>query len=329
MSIALRLGRTTALALTAALGVATMADARDLRGWNLHVPDYPGSIAMEEFAKAIGEKTEGRYNGSVFHNGQLGDQRFAIEQFAFDGIDFAVFSGGSLGDFAPALNIVSMPYVFRSQEHMFEVLDGAVGEQLSTALEPHNMVALSWFTGGARSFYTVNAPINSVADLKGMKIRVPDADIFVATIEALGGNATPLAFGEVYTSLQTGVIDGAENNAPSFESTRHYEVAKYYTLDEHLMVPEALVVSKTLWDSLSAEDQDIFREAAREAAQSQRTLWAAREAASAGILRGAGVQFIEVADKQPFIDAMTPVYDRFVTTDELRKLLADIQAVGN
>ena len=329
MSIAWRHGRASILALAAALVVGVAAEARELRGWNLHVPDYPGSIAMEEFATAIGEQTEGRYTGSVFHNGQLGDQRFAIEQFAFDGIDFAVFSGGSLGDFAPELNIVSMPYVFRSEEHMFEVLDGEIGERLSDALADYNMVALAWYTGGARSFYTMGSPINSIEDLQGLKIRVPDADVFVATIEALGANATPLSFGEVYTSLQTGVIDGAENNAPSFESTRHYEVAKYYTLDEHQMVPEALVVSKTLWDGLSPEDQTIFREAARASAETQRSLWAEREAESVEVLKAAGVEFIEVTDKQPFIDAMTPVYERFVTTDEAQALLADIQAVGD
>lgn len=328
MSFGWRLGRMSILAATAALCVGVAAQARDLRGWNLHVPDYPGSIAMEEFAKTIADKTEGRYKGSVFHNGQLGDQRFAIEQFAFDAIDFAVFSGGSLGDFAKALNIVSMPYVFRSQEHMFQVLDGEIGERLSAALADHNMVAVGWFTGGARSFYTVKQPVRSVADLKGLKIRVPDADVFVATIEALGANATPLAFGEVYTSLQTGVIDGAENNPPSFESTRHYEISKFYTLDEHLMVPEALVVSKSLWDSLSEADRAAFRDAGRAAAETQRRLWAEREAKSTEILKGAGVEFIEVADKQPFIDAMTPVYERFVTSDEMKALLADIQATG-
>ncbi|MGY6704630.1 TRAP transporter substrate-binding protein [Roseinatronobacter sp.] len=329
MSISWRLGRASILALSAALVVTSAAQARELRGWNLHVPDYPGSIAMEEFAATIAEGTEGRYSGSVFHNGQLGDQRFAIEQFAFDGIDFAVFSGGSLGDFAPALNIVSMPYVFRSQEHMFEVLDGEIGERLSDALADHNMVALAWYTGGSRSFYTVRTAVRSVDDLQGLRIRVPDADIFVATVEALGANATPLAFGEVYTSLQTGVIDGAENNAPSFESTRHYEVAKYYTLDEHLMVPEALVVSKTVWDGLSPEDRTVFRDAARASAQTQRSLWAEREAASAEVLQEAGVEFIEVEDKQPFIDAMAPVYERFVTSEEAQALLADIQATGN
>ena len=152
----------------AVLGFAATAQARELRGWNLHVPDYPGSIAMDQFSKEITEKTDGRYTASTFHNGQLGDQRFAIEQFAFDGINFAVFSGGSLGDFAKSLNIVSMPYVFRSQEHMFEVLDGEIGERLSAALAEHNMVALSWFTGGSRSFYTVKAPVRSPADLKGL-----------------------------------------------------------------------------------------------------------------------------------------------------------------
>ena len=326
MSMFWKSGRMAALASVSILGLAVAAEARELRGWNLHVPDYPGSIAMDEFAKAIGEKTEGRNTATVYHNGQLGDQRFAIEQFAFDGIDFAVFSGGSLGDFAPALNIVSMPYVFTSQEHMFKVLDGDVGEKLSAALEPYNMVALAWYTGGARSFYTVKSQVTKPEDLKGLKIRVPDADVFVATVEALGANATPLAFGEVYTSLQTGVIDGAENNAPSFESTRHYEVAKFYTLDEHMMVPEALVVSKTLWDSLTPEDQTAFRDAARASAETQRKLWAEREAASTKILEENGVTIMPVEDKTLFIDAMAPVYERFVNTDELKALLAEIQA---
>ena len=326
MSMFWKSGRMAILASVSVLGLAVAAEARELRGWNLHVPDYPGSIAMDEFAKAIGEKTEDRHTATVYHNGQLGDQRFAIEQFAFDGIDFAVFSGGSLGDFAPALNIVSMPYVFTSQEHMFKVLDGDVGEKLSAALEPYNMVALAWYTGGARSFYTVKSQVTKPEDLKGLKIRVPDADVFVATVEALGANATPLAFGEVYTSLQTGVIDGAENNAPSFESTRHYEVAKFYTLDEHMMVPEALVVSKTLWDSLSPEDQTAFRDAARASAETQRKLWAEREAASTKILEENGVTIMPVEDKTPFIEAMAPVYERFVNTDELKALLAEIQA---
>lgn len=327
MTIAQRLSRFAAVAVVGAVAFAHAAEARELRGWNLHVPDYPGSVAMERFGELIAERTDGRYTGSVFHNGQLGDQRFAIEQFALDGIDFAVFSGGSLGDFANEVNIVSMPYIFRSAEHMYAVVDGEIGERLSAALEPHNMVALAWYTGGARSFYTVGKPITAPADLAGLKIRVPDAEIFVSTVEALGANATPLAFGEVYTALQTGVIDGAENNAPSFESTRHYEVAKFYSLDEHLMVPEALVVSKTLWDSLSAEDQEIFRTAARESAQMQRDLWAEREESSNAVLAEAGVEVNVIEDKQPFIDAMEPVYEKLVNTDELRSLLADIQAV--
>lgn len=327
MNITLRLSRIATMAAIGAVCLSFSAQARELRGWNLHVPDYPGSVAMEKFGELLAERTEGRYTGSVFHNGQLGDQRFAVEQFALDGIDFAVFSGGSLGDFANEVNIVSMPYVFRSAEHMFAVVDGEIGERLSEALEPHNMVALAWYTGGARSFYTVGKPINTPADLEGLKIRVPDAEIFVSTVEALGANATPLAFGEVYTALQTGVIDGAENNAPSFESTRHYEVAKFYSLDEHLMVPEALVVSKTLWDSLSPEDQKIFRDAARESAELQRALWEEREKKSNAVLAEAGVKVNSVEDKQPFIDAMAPVYEKLVNTDELRQLLADIQAV--
>jgi len=303
------------------------ATAEELTGWNIHAPDYPGSIAMERFAELVDQRTGGRFQPSVYHSAQLGDQTAAIEQMALDGMQWAVFSSGSLGDVAEELKVVSLPYVFRSSTHMFSVVDGEIGGQLSDALAGANMVVLSWFDGGARSFYTVEKPIRTPADIVGLKIRVPNAEVFIATAEALGANATPLAFAEVYTALQTGVVDGAENNAPSLVSTRHHEVVNYYSLDEHLMVPEALVLSKTVWDGLSEEDRAVFMGAAREAADLQRSLWTDRTDASMAAAREQGVEIIEIADKEPFVDAMVPVYEKLVTSNSVRELLAAIQAV--
>lgn len=316
------------LALSAALVVAgpIKADAKDLRGWNVHVPDYPVSAGMDLFGELVAERTEGRYTPRTFHSAELGNQQQAVEQIAFDGIDFAVFNGGQLGDVAPAVKVVGLPYVFRSSEHMFNVVDGEIGERLSEELAPANMVALAWYDAGARSFYTTKKPIKSPADVEGQKIRVPNAQIFVATAEALGANATPMAFADVFTSLQTGVIDGAENNPPSVVSTRHHEVIKYYTLDEHLRVPEALVVTKTIWDSLSDEDKAIFREAAQESATLQRRLWAEREETAFNAIKEAGVEIIELSDKQPFVDAMGPAYEALITDPSIEVYLKDIQA---
>ncbi|MCB1376699.1 MAG: TRAP transporter substrate-binding protein DctP, partial [Rhodobacteraceae bacterium] len=170
-----------------------------------------------------------------------------------------------------------------------------------------NMVGLAWYDSGARSFYATKE-LNSVEDLKGLKIRVQNSDVNVAMVEALGANATPIPFGEVYTSIQSGVVDGAENNWPSYESTNHYEVAKNYILDQHTIVPEIFVVAKSSWDKMSAEDQAAVREAAIESAKMQRDLWAKREKASEEKVRAAGNKIVELSDKSSFINAMKPVY---------------------
>jgi TRAP-type C4-dicarboxylate transport system substrate-binding protein len=209
---------------------------------------------------------------------------------------------------------------------MHRVMDGPVGAEIGAAMEDVNIVALAWYDSGARSFYA-NRPMNSLADLAGMKIRVQNSDVNVAMVEALGANATPIPFGEVYTSIQSGVVDGAENNWPSYESTNHFEVAPHYILDEHTIVPEVFAVAKTTWDKLSAEDQEIVRLAAIESAKLQRQLWAEREEKSEKIVRDAGATIVELADKTEFIEAMKPVYDRFATDPAIRDLLAKIQAV--
>jgi TRAP-type C4-dicarboxylate transport system substrate-binding protein len=205
-------------------------------------------------------------------------------------------------------------------------MDGPIGDEILAAFEPHGFIGLAYFDGGSRSFYNRERPIRSIEDLAGLKIRVMQSDVFVDMMAALGANATPMPFGEVYSSIQTGVIDGAENNWPSYESTGHYEVAGYYTLNEHLIVPEVLVMSKISWDKLSPEDQALVRQAARDSIPVNRELWAAREAESEAKVRAAGVEIIEDIDKTPFIEAMVPVYQKHANTPVLQSLVERIQA---
>jgi tripartite ATP-independent transporter DctP family solute receptor len=233
---------------------------------------------------------------------------------------------GPFNNLVEETKVVSLPFIFRGTDHMHRVMDGPIGDEILAAFEPHGFVGLAYYDGGSRSFYNSQRPIRTVEDLAGMKIRVMQSDVFVDMMTALGANATPLPFGEVYSSLQTGVIDGAENNWPSFESTGHYEVAGYYTLNEHLIVPEVLVMSKVSWDKLSPEDQALVRQAAKDSIPVNRELWAAREAESEAKVRAAGVEVIEGIDKTPFIEAMAPVYQKHANTPRLQSLVERIQA---
>jgi TRAP-type C4-dicarboxylate transport system substrate-binding protein len=209
---------------------------------------------------------------------------------------------------------------------MHAVMDGPIGEEILAAFEPHGLVGLAFYDGGARSFYNNERPIESIEDLQGMKFRVMQSDVFVDMVDALGGDATPMPYGEVYSAIETGVIDGAENNPPSYLTSGHAEVAGFYTLDEHLIVPEVLVMSKTRWDQLSPEDQEIIRQAAQDSVSVQRELWAEAEKAALEQVIADGAQVNEI-DKQPFIDAMAPVYEKYANTPELQDLVERIQAV--
>jgi len=220
-----------------------------------------------------------------------------------------------------------MPFLFNSKEHMRHVLDGAVGDDILKACAAQGFIGLAWYDSGARSIYTVKKPIKTLADAKGLKVRVQQSDLWVSLLEAMGANATPMPFGEVYSALQTGVIDGAENNWPSYESTRHFEVSKFYSVTEHSLSPEALVMSKKSFDKFNAADQAIIKAAAKESVLKMRELWDAREKASEAKVKAGGAQINQV-EKKPFIDAMKPVYDKFVTDPKLKDMVAAIQAVN-
>jgi tripartite ATP-independent transporter DctP family solute receptor len=296
-----------------------------LRSSDTHPDGYPTVEAVKYMGDLIKQRTNGRYSVEVYHSAQLGEEKDTIEQTQTGVIDLNRVSMGPFNGIVPETAVPSLPYIFRSVEHMRHVMDGPIGDQILKAFEAHNLVGLAFYDSGARSFYNTKMDITSMADMKGMKFRVIQSDVFVDMVNALGANATPMAYGEVYSALQTGVIDGAENNWPSFESAKHFEVAKHYTLDQHQIVPEVLVMSKASWDKLSPEDQAIVRQAAKDSVVKMRELWDAQEKESRDIVEKAGVKVSEI-DKQPLIDAMKPVYDKYLSTPELKDLAARIQA---
>jgi len=297
-----------------------------LRAADVHDIEYPTVKAVARMGEELSRATSGRLTLKVYGGGQLGDERDTIEITILGGIDLNRVSLAPLNSIIPETRVLSMPFLFRSTEHMREVLDGPIGDEILETFEPHGLVGLAFYDSGARSLYNVERPIRSPEDVVGLKVRVQNSELFVAMIDALGGNATPMGFGQVYESLALGTIDAAENNWPSYESTGHYEVAKYYSRTEHVMVPEVLVMSRYRWERLSPDDQAAMRVAAKASVPEMRRLWDARVEASREKVTAAGNSILEDIDKQPFIDAMYPVYEAFLTTPALRGLAERIQA---
>lgn len=294
-----------------------------LRAADTHAADYPTVLGIIKMGELLDEWTDGRITIDVYPSKQLGEEKETIEQTQLGAIDIVRTSVGPVGEIVPELNVLSLPYVFRSEEHCYNVVDGDIGDELLSKVETHGFVGLGWYGSGQRSFYNTKKPIRSIEDLAGLKFRVMQNEVFVNMVSALGASATPMAYGEVYTALSTGVIDGAENNYPSLYTSNHYEVAKYYTLDEHLRVPEIILFSKKTWDKLSSDDQALIKKAAAESVPYQRNEWTKMAVKSREKLIAAGTEIITEIDKQPFIDAMAPVYDMY---PDLKPWVARIQA---
>ena len=313
------------LAGTMLAGAASACEVT-LRSSDTHPDGYPTVAAVQEMGRLIEERTGGRLCVEVFHSAQLGEEKDTIEQTRFGVIDLNRISMAPFNGLIPETAIMSLPYLFRDVDHLHNVLDGPIGEQVLELFTAQDLIALAYYDPGARSFYNRDHPIKSIDDMKGLKFRVIQSDVFVDMVAALGANAVPMPYGEVYSAIETGVIDGAENNWPSYESSGHYEVAKYYTLDEHTMVPEVLVMSKTSFEKLSPEDQEIVRQAAKDSVPFNREAWAAREKESEEKVLAAGVEVVRDIDKAPFQAAMAPVYEKYAATPEMKKLVEDIQA---
>jgi tripartite ATP-independent transporter DctP family solute receptor len=270
---------------------------------------------MDKFAELLKEKTGGEITLKMFHSGVLGNQPDAIEQVRVGGLAIGNFNLGPIGPMAAEANVVSLPFIFKDMGHMHRALDGAAGDKISAGMEKIGIVALAWYDSGARSFYNSKKPIMKPSDVKGLKVRVMNNDLYSGMISALGGNPSPMAFSEVFQSLKTGVVDGAENNWPSYESTGHFEVAKYYSLSQHLIIPECVCINDKVYNNLSAKNKKAVKEAARESAELQRALWEKRAISSRDKVMKAGVKFNEIPNKQAFMDAMKPVHTKYLSAN--------------
>ncbi|WP_236932680.1 TRAP transporter substrate-binding protein [Geosporobacter ferrireducens] len=290
-----------------------------LRMADVHSEDYPTVRANKKFAEIVEQETNGRIKIEVYPSGQLGDEKATLEQVQFGAIDFIRTSIAPLAEFNKDLEVLMLPYLYDDRDHMFKVLDSELGDSFLNGLKDNNMVGLSWYDGGARNFYNSKKEIRSPQDLKGLKIRVQESKLMMDLVKSLGASPTPMAFGEVYSAIQTGVIDGAENNYPSYLSTSHLEVAKYYTLDEHTRVPEMVLASKATIDKLSAEDQAIIMEAAKQAAEFERDEWFKEEQKSeaAAIEKGSIITKLTAEEKKAFQDAVKSIYDQYADRKDI------------
>ena len=295
-----------------------------LRSADVHPDGYPTVEAVKFMSKQLEEKSGGRLRIQVFGSRQLGEEKDTLEQTRFGVIDLNRVNSASLNSLVPETVIPGLPFLFRSEEHMHRVLDGAIGEDIASGLTRHNLVPLGYYDSGARSFYTRAKAINEPGDLRGQKIRVQPSDMWVSMMRAFGANATPLPTGEVYSALQTGVVDGAENNYPSYQSFRHFEVAKFYSVSEHSMAPELLVMSKRSHDRLPKDLQDLLRQAAKDSVPEMRRLWQARSNEAKAAVIAAGAQ-INTMNKEPFERAMGPVYDQFVRDARMKGIVSKIR----
>ncbi|MDR3373009.1 MAG: TRAP transporter substrate-binding protein [Ancalomicrobiaceae bacterium] len=310
-----------AIAGALSLGLA-QAQAREFRSADVQPPDYPTVKAVQFMSETISKATNGKYTIKVFPSSQLGSEKDTIEQIKLGAIEFLRLNSGTLNTICPAMMVPVLPFVFHDVDQMHRVLDGPIGDAILADCDAHGMVGLAFYDSGVRSFYTTK-PVRTMADLKGMKIRVQQSDVWVAMMKLLGANATPMPTGEVFTGLKTGLIDGAENNWPTYQTSHAYEVAKYYTLDEHSMAPDVLVMSKKAFDALTPDEQKLFRQAAKDSVAVMRKLWSDLETQSKDIVLKAGIEAITI-DKAPFQAAMKPVYDQFLTDPKLKALLQQI-----
>ncbi len=297
-----------ALLWAAAMLSAAPSQAREFRAADTQSEDYPTVQALNYMGKLIAERTNGRHQIKVFHSRQLGEEKETIEQTRAGAIDLNRTNVAPIGEFVPLANVLAMPFLFRSVDHLHDVLDSQIGQEILDSFAPHGFIGLTYYDSGARSIYNSVRPIKSTADMKDLKIRVQQSDLMVNMIKALGAEPVAMPYGQVLTGLATKLIDGAENNWPSFVTTGHFKYAGYYTLTEHTMSPEVLVMSRKAWDSLSPEDQKIFKLAALESNIYMRERWKALEDKSRREAEAAGIVIIKDFDRKSFEDAMGDIY---------------------
>ncbi len=313
-----------ALFLTA---VSTSAVAREFRAADTQSEDYPTVQALRYMGRMIAEKSDGRHQIRVFHSRQLGEEKETIEQTRAGAIDLNRINVALIGTFMPAMNVLAMPFLFRSIEHLQKVLDGPIGNEILNSFEPYGFVGLAFYDSGARSIYTSARPIRSIVDMKGLRIRVQQSELMSDMIRCLGAEPVELPYGQVLTGLATKLIDGAENNWPSFVTTDHYKYAAYYTLTEHTMSPEVLVMSQKTWESLSPDDRRIFREAAARSSGFKSENWRDLEERSRRQAETVGVSIVTDFGRKPFEAAMAGIYAKAQRDPAAAQLIERIRNV--
>jgi tripartite ATP-independent transporter DctP family solute receptor len=324
---------TSTVAAAAAVSVGTPALAQQkmvLKAADVHPLGYPTVEAVVRMGKKLEEATKGRLSVQMYPSMQLGGEKEFIEQCQVGALQIARISLGPIGPLVPEMNVFMLPFVFTSVEHERKVVDGPLGQEMIDKLNNHptaGLIGLAWMDSGVRNVYNAKKPIAKVEDLKGLKIRMMGNPMFIDTMNSLGGNGVGLGMDQLANALQTGVVDGAENNEPTFASEQHYRYAKYYSYTGHLIIPEILVFSKKSWLALSKEDQDLIKKLGREAQMEERKLWIEREQQAIAKMKENGTIFTQVSpeDKKAFQAAVKPVWDKY--GKPLEEMIKKIQAV--
>jgi tripartite ATP-independent transporter DctP family solute receptor len=307
------------------IGGSGPASARSFRAADTQAEDYPTVQALVHMDKIVQERTGGRHRLQIFHSRQLGEEKETIEQTRAGAIDLNRVNVAPLASFVPEANVLVLPFLFRSVDHLHRVLEGAIGAEILNSFAPSGVVGLAFYDSGARSIYNSVRPVRKLDDLKGLRIRIQQSELMSEMFKALGANPIPLPYGQVMTGLSTQLIDGAESNWPSYVMTGHYRAASYYSLTEHTMSPEVLVMSEKAWSGLSPADQQIFREAAWESSRYMREQWRLWEERSKREAQLGGVTVAEDVDRKAFERAMTSLYDRFLTDPKIKSLVDRIR----
>lgn len=319
-------GLAAALLSAPALAAETMV----LKSADVHPEGYPTVAAVASMGKQLEEATNGRLSVQIYPAMQLGGEKEFLEQAQVGALAMARVSVGVMGPIVPDLDVFNLPYVFRSVDHMHKIIDGEIGDELLQKITDHptaGLVGLAWMDAGTRNVYNSEHPVRSMEDLQGLKIRTMGNPMFVDMMNAMGGNGVAMGYDQLINALQTGVVDGAENNYPSYATGQHYNYAKYLTKTEHLMIPEILVFSKKVWDTLSPEDQALIRKLAKETQLEERRLWEAKEQEALAEMKEHGVEIVELTpeEKQRFQDAMKPIWEKYGSKH--KEMLDRIQAV--
>lgn len=294
--------------LICALGCKPESKVRIIKMGHAQVTAHPVHNAMVYLAERVEEKSNGRIKVKVYPNQQLGTERELLELLQIGSLGMTKVSAASLEAFSPEISVLGLPYLFRDDEHIDKVFNGEIGDQLLLSSEKFWLRGLCFYDAGKRSFYSKTKPIETPEDLKGLKIRVQESKMAINMVRGMGGSPTPVAYGELYTALQQGIVDAAENNPPSFYNSRHYEVCKYYTIDEHTVIPDVVLISTKVWELLSPEEQQWMQEAADESAVYQAKLWKESVDESMREVEKAGV-IISYPPKDPFAASVKSVYE--------------------